>query len=197
VQILFGVASAEDPICSIARKLMVEFPASDAQLIVCGPLLGANAKVSKLVELERLAKHEVLVISDADVRVPPDCLANIVAPLREPEPAGPSDTRHPTPDTRHLSPGLVTCFYRLANITTLAMHWEGVAINADFWSQVLQAQSLKPIDFALGAVMAMRRGELQEIGGFTGQARRGSRRTLKSMRYAPRGNGRPPLVESI
>ena len=159
VQILFGVASAEDPVCSIARKLMGEFPAVEAQLIVCGPLLGANAKVSKLVELEPLAKHEVLVISDADVRVPPDFLANIVAPLREPAQA---------PDPRPPNCGLVTCFYRLANVTTSAMQWEGVAINADFWSQVLQAQSLKPIDFALGAVMAMRRKQLQEIGGFTG-----------------------------
>src|SRR5437016_10898991 len=58
VQILFGVASAADPVCQIARKLSAEFPAIDAQLIVCGPLLGANAKVSKLAELERLAKHE-------------------------------------------------------------------------------------------------------------------------------------------
>ena len=159
VQILFGVASAEDPVCQITRKLIQEFPASDAQLIICGPLLGANAKVSKLVELERLAKHDILVISDADVRVPPDFLANIAAPLRESH--APRSTLHaPTV-------GLVTCFYRLANPSTLAMQWEAVAINADFWSQVLQAGSLKPIDFALGAVMATTRKHLQEIGGFT------------------------------
>src|SRR6185436_8492557 len=58
------------------------------------------------------------------------------------------------------------CFYRLANPTTLAMHCEALAINADFWSQVLQAQSLKPLDFALGAVMATRRQQLEQIGGF-------------------------------
>ena len=72
MQILFGVADGEDPVCGIVRKLLQEFPGRDAQLVVCGPLLGANAKVSKLVELERLAKHDVLVISDADVRVPRD-----------------------------------------------------------------------------------------------------------------------------
>lgn len=48
------------------------------------------------------------------------------------------------------------------------MQWEAVAINADFWSQVLQSRSLKPIDFALGAVMAARRQHLREIGGFAG-----------------------------
>ena len=46
------------------------------------------------------------------------------------------------------------------------MQWEAIAINADFWSQVLQSQSLKPLDFALGAVMATRRKCLEEIGGF-------------------------------
>src|SRR5437667_10290840 len=98
----------------------------------------------------RLAKHDVFVISDADVLVPPDFLTNLVAPLQ----------------TAGETLGLINCFYRLANPTTLAMQWEAVAINADFWSQVLQAQSLKPIDFALGAVMVTGRKQLQEIGGF-------------------------------
>jgi len=264
MQMLFGVAAAEDPVCGIVRKLVQEFPGRDAQLVVCGPLLGANAKVSKLVELERMAKHDLLVISDADVRVPPDLLTNLVASLRAAplsEPAQPGrasgvhlDTAANLPLTPALSPsagergnlrqplaktdaegrderlasvlplprrggegrgegggrvgqpavvgtesggasvpaspgfsepaenqgsrgrspsqrtGLVCCFYRLANPTTLAMQWEAIAINADFWSQVLQSRSLQPIDFALGAVMATRRQQLQEVGGFTALA---------------------------
>ena len=148
IQILFGVASADDPVCAVVRKLLEEFPKAAAQLVVCGPSIGANAKVSKLADLGKLAKHEILVISDADVCVPPDLLSNAVTPLRE---AG---------------VGLVSCFYRLANPATLAMQWEAIAINADFWSQVLQSQSLKPLDFALGAVMVTRRKQLEEIGGF-------------------------------
>ena len=148
MQILFGVASAEDPAGEVVRKLLKEFPGRDAQLIVCSQSLGANGKISTLAQLEPLAKHEVVVVSDADVRVPPDFLANVVAPLREPD------------------VGLVNCFYRLANPTTLAMQWEAIAINADFWSQVLQSKSLKPLDFALGAVMITRRRQLEEIGGF-------------------------------
>src|ERR1035437_175104 len=81
VQTLFGVAAVDDPVCELARKLLLEFPAAEAQLVVGAPLPGLNAKVAKLAELEGLAKHELLVISDADVRVPPDFLANIVAPL--------------------------------------------------------------------------------------------------------------------
>ena len=98
--------------------------------------------------MERHAKNEVLILSDADVRVPKDLLTNLVQPLEKPE------------------VGLVNCFYQLANPSTLAMHWEAIAINADFWSQVLQSKMLKPLDFALGAVMATRRSDLKTIGGF-------------------------------
>jgi len=140
-------------------------------------LSGANAKVAKLVQLEKLAKHDLILVSDADVRVPPDFLANVVAPLGDdgragsPLPAGATqahDGAHGV--TRPTAVGLVNCFYRLANPTTLAMQWEAVAINADFWSQVLQAASLKPLDFALGAVMLTRRKLLEEIGGFSALA---------------------------
>jgi len=148
VQILFGVASPSDPVCGIIEKLTREFPNRDVQLGIFHKLSGANAKIAKLAELERLAKHDILVISDADVRVPKDFLASAVAPMSVPE------------------VGLVNCFYRLANPSTIAMQWEAIAINADFWSQVLQSQSIKPLDFALGAVMFTRRSLVKEIGGF-------------------------------
>lgn len=148
VQILFAVQDTADPVCDIVRSLQAEFPEAEVRLEVVTHLLGANAKVSKLAHLESLVAHEVVVISDADVRVPTDLLANIVAPLRDSQ------------------VGLVNCFYRLANPTTAAMHWEAVAINADFWSQVLQSRTLQPQDFALGAVMAVPTVRLNCLGGF-------------------------------
>jgi len=148
VQILFGVADEKDSVCEVVRKLIAEHPQANAQLVLCPEQLGPNAKVSTLVHLERLAQHDHVVVSDADTRVPPDFLAQVLQPLRDPQ------------------AGLVNCFYALANPTTLAMQWEAVAVNADFWSQVLQSRTLKPLDFALGAVMATRRQQLNEIGGF-------------------------------
>jgi len=147
-QILFGVADASDLVCPIVREMIQKNPDRDAQLVICSEPLGANAKVSKLAQLEPHARHDLILICDADVRVPADFLANFVAPLREPNTA------------------LVNCFYRLANPTTMAMKWEAVAINADFWSMVQQSQSLKPLDFALGAAILIRRNALAEIGGF-------------------------------
>jgi ceramide glucosyltransferase len=179
-QILFGVASAADPVVEVVRKLIREHPDRDAQLVVCGDLRGANAKASKLAELEKLAKHELLVISDADVRVAPDFVANTVALLGPGRDAScPENVQgtSPVPADPRVNPatppgdvGLVTCLYRLANPSTLAMQCEAIAVNADFWSQVLQSRSLKPLDFALGGVMITRRKRLAELGGFASLA---------------------------
>ena len=192
IQILLGVQSAADTAVPVINKLIAEFPSSDARLVLTSGELGTNGKVSNLAQLVSHAKHDVFVISDADVLAPPDFLANAVFSL---SPRGTSGERvgvrgslenqtsspRPSPPLREArekdggarggtrptnAVGLVNCFYRLANPTTLAMQWEAIAVNADFWSQVLQSKSLKPLDFALGAVMVTRRKNLDEIGGF-------------------------------
>jgi ceramide glucosyltransferase len=94
-----------------------------------------------------VAKHELLVISDADVWIEPDLLAQAVHQLGETKAA------------------LISCPYALVNAANPAMHLEAMAANADFWSQALQAQTLKPLDFALGAVMVTSRTSIRQIGG--------------------------------
>ena len=147
-QILFGVASADDPVCAVVRELLAEFSRSDAQLVLCPATLGVNGKISTLRQLEPLIRHPLVIISDADVRVPEDFLASLAPAFADP------------------AVGLVNCLYRLSNPGGLATRWEAIAINADFWSSVLQAQSLKKVDFALGAVMALRAEQLRDMGGF-------------------------------
>ena len=148
VELLFGVASPEDPVCDVVRGLIAKFPERRAELVIANPVLGANAKVSTLCYLAKKARHEVLVVSDADVFIRGDFFAELVAGLKSE------------------SVGVVNCFYIQAGAKTLPMRMEAVAGNADFWTHVLQAVTLKPMDFALGAVMAMRRRELEAVGGF-------------------------------
>lgn len=148
VQVLFGVRDPSDPVCALVRELMASRPGIQARLVICSELLGANAKVSSLAHLEKFIEGDWVVVSDADVWVPSDMLLNLSA-------------LHAQPGV-----GLVNCFYRLANPASVAMRWEAVAINADFWSQVLQSRSLQPQDFALGAVMSLRSEVLSQIGGF-------------------------------
>jgi ceramide glucosyltransferase len=148
VQLLFAVDSPADPACAVVERLQKRFPEADATLLVCSRPTGANGKVSKLVESERDARHELIVASDADVEAPADLLMQLAGQLADP------------------GVGLVNCFYRLANPATPALRWEAVAINADFWSQVLQSCALQPMNFALGAVTALRRGDLAAVGGY-------------------------------
>ena len=146
VRVLFGVASREDPVCRIVRELIREHPAARAELIFTEPVLGPNGKVSSLTHLERVARDEFLVISDADVVVEEDFLIRLMGEMLE----------------RDLQ--LINCFYALKPVNT-AMKLEALAVNADFWSQVLQGLTIRKMDFALGAVIATRASELRKIGG--------------------------------
>jgi ceramide glucosyltransferase len=152
VEFLFGVNEESDPACAIVKELIARFPQHRVHLLICGPPQGANAKVSKLARLAAVARHEFFVVSDADVKAPADLLSQLMPMLTAPQ------------------RGLVSCMYALAHPSTAAMQWEAVAVNADFWSQVLQRRDLGPLDFALGAVMAVPRKCVDEIGGFTSLA---------------------------
>ena len=154
MQFLFGVAGADDPVCPLVRELLAEFP---ARRRAAGPLparrWALNGKISTLRQLEPLIRQPLVIISDAGC-------AGARGFSGQPGPH-----LWPIPDI-----GLVNCFYRLANPGSLAMRWEAIAVNADFWTSVLQAQSLMKVDFALGAVMALRAAHLGEIGGFASLA---------------------------
>lgn len=147
IQVLFAVDSLDDPVTEIVHRLLAAHPELDATLVVCPERIGPNAKASKLATLETRARHDLWIISDADVKAPPDLLVNLVAPFENP------------------AAGLVTPFYRLAEPVTPAMHLEALAVNADFWTSVLQAVRLGPMRFALGAVMAVPRTVVRDIGG--------------------------------
>lgn len=149
IQALFGVADSDDPAGDIVRKLKAEYPNQDIELVHCPKRMGANAKVSTLVQLEPHVKHPVVIVSDADVWVPDDLLQQVVT-VMEPEKAG-----------------LACCFYQIVTGESFAGRLEAFSVNADFWSQVLQSAAIKPMHFALGAVMATSRETLSRIGGFT------------------------------
>ena len=82
-QLVFGVSDANDPSVAIVRRLQREFPQGDMQLVIDRRQHGSNRKVSNLINMMALARHGVLVLADADVRVTADYLACVVAPLAD------------------------------------------------------------------------------------------------------------------
>jgi ceramide glucosyltransferase len=115
------------------------------------PLIGPPASASSAASEWTLATARpghAVVISDADVKVPSDYLKEAMTILQRD------------------GVGLVNSFYRLANPQNRAMWIEAIAVNCDFWSQVCQSNSLRPMKFALGAAMGLRADMLRQIGGF-------------------------------
>jgi ceramide glucosyltransferase len=148
-EIIFGVSEADDPAVQTVRRLQQEFPQRTIQLIVCSQNLGANRKVSNLIQMLEVARHDRLIVDDSDIRVQTDYLRHVVAPLADP------------------AVGMVTCLYRGMPGPTLGSRLESLGISTDFAAGVLVARSLEGgVRFGLGSTLAFRRVDLQAIGGF-------------------------------
>jgi len=147
-QIVFGVRDEADPAAAVVGRLQTEFPGRDLVLVVEPSLVGANAKVSNLMHLMARARHDILVLADADIRVGTGYLRALAGPVQDE------------------GVGVVTCLYRGFPVGGI---WAGIGtlfIQDWFVPQVLLAHSLGSSDFAFGATIALRREVLVAIGGF-------------------------------
>jgi ceramide glucosyltransferase len=149
-EVIFGVSDRNDRAVRLVQQLKAEFPQSAIQLVVCSQQLGSNTKVSNLVQMLAQARYDHLIVNDSDIRVEPDYLRCVLAPLEDP------------------ATGMVTCLYRGVAVSTLGSLLEALGISTDFCPGVLVAQQLEGIEFALGSTMAFRRRDLAAIGGFEG-----------------------------
>ncbi len=145
-ELLFGVSDPSDPAIPEIDRLASEFPRIRVRLIVAARR-GPNQKVTVLADLAAAARRPVLVVNDSDIRVEPDYLRRIVAPLADP------------------AVGVVTCLYRGSG-AGLPGRFESVAIATDFIPSVLVAPLAGVSEFALGATLALRAKDLAAIGGF-------------------------------
>jgi len=152
LQIVCGVRDVEDPALEAVRRLQREFPLLDLRIVANPAQHGASAKVSNLINMMPLARHEFLVIADGDVRVPPDYLERVVAPL--------SDE----------GVGIVTCLYRGCPRPGLWSMLGSLFINEWFVPSARVAALLGSRAFAFGVTIALRRAALQRIGGFAALA---------------------------
>jgi ceramide glucosyltransferase len=147
-QVLFGVRHPADPVVPLLRELQESHDGPEIEIVFCPESLGLNPKISSLRQMEGRARYDLLVITDADVRVAPDFLSTVAAALQEP------------------GVGLVSCPYRAGAAPTLGAKLEALTIAADFIPSVATAHYVEGIRFALGAAMALSRPALQAIGGF-------------------------------
>jgi ceramide glucosyltransferase len=148
-ELIFGVSDPADPACEVVRNLQEKYPRRPIKLVVCERTLGTNIKVSNLVQMLPAASYETLLVNDSDIRVSPDYLERVVAPLTDPQ------------------IGLVTCLYRAQPADSIGSRLEALSIATDFAPGVLSARFIeKGLHFGLGSTLAFRRADLASIGGF-------------------------------
>lgn len=80
-QIVFGVSDESDPALAAVRRLQSEFPQRDLQIALDPRRNGSNRKVSNLINMMPLARHDYLILSDDDIKVKSDYLQKVVAPF--------------------------------------------------------------------------------------------------------------------
>src|SRR5580698_1196533 len=76
-ELLFGFSSLDDPAIAAVEQLKQEFPDHSIKLIECPKSLGANGKVSTLIQLVPHAHYSYLLINDSDITVSPRYLERV------------------------------------------------------------------------------------------------------------------------
>src|ERR1700728_3888840 len=151
-ELLFCARQETDEGLQLARRVGARYPHVDARFVPCGEPMPKfhNAKVYSLAKLNSVAKNDLFVTSDADVRVERNYLQRMVQTLKDPR------------------VGLASCVYlgTAHERAGFPSQLDAVGKSVEMTSGVLVADMIEGTKFALGATMAVRRKSFQDVGGF-------------------------------
>lgn len=147
LEVLLGVRSTGDAAYPLARAAARRWPGRFRVVLQRGAP-GLNPKVNQLVTLAGAASHDVLVVSDSNVRVDPGYVAEIVG-LLEDEAVG--LVTHPISGEGE------------ARVGSLMDH---LHLTGSVTPGIVAAKLLASRDIVVGKSMALRRRDLEALGGF-------------------------------
>jgi ceramide glucosyltransferase len=146
LRLVLGVQNPADPALHVAERVKQAHADRDI-VLVCDPAThGSNRKIGNLINMSGRADAEIVVISDSDVRLPPDGLSRIVGALEAP------------------GVGLVHCLYRGRPTASLWSRLAAMDVNTRFAASVVVGEALGAHP-CLGPTMALRADLLARIGG--------------------------------
>ena len=146
-EIVFAVREESDPCVPLVRRLAAEYSHIPSRLLLVGEPPYLHAKVYSLARMLAEARHDLVVMSDSDIRVGPDLLQVIAAEFADGRTA------------------LATCPYRAIAGRSFWSRFEALGMNTNFWQGVLTARLLAGMKFAVGPTIAGRRHAIEAIGG--------------------------------
>ena len=147
-QVVLSVQRLDDPAIPVMRQVEQEYGPERVTLVIGESEARVNGKIQNLELGYPHARNDILVISDSDIKLSPDYLKAIVAPLADP------------------NVGCVCTPYRAMNAQRWYEKLELLTMNADFVPNLIFTSVLGIVTFGLGASMCFRRAELEAIGGF-------------------------------
>ncbi len=146
-EVLFGIVDPQDPAVPVVKDLVAKFP-DRVRLYTGLQPLGINHKDSSLSYLLAEAKHELIVFVDSDIRVMPEYLQIVTAPLADPE------------------VGMVTCAYIGYEPKFFGAALASLGRCCDFIPGILIARAMdKGVRLAIGVTIATRKSTLADFGG--------------------------------
>lgn len=147
-EILFCARYDNDAGLQTARRVAARYPSIPAKFLTTGEPSYINAKVSSLEKMAAAATTDIFIISDSDVRVTANYIREVVAPFAD------------------AKVGAVTCLYRGVADEGPWAKLEAAGMSIEMTSGVLVANMMEGMQFTLGPTMAVRRGCVDEMGGF-------------------------------
>lgn len=151
-ELLFGINDTKDPAVNLIKKLQKRYPNVKTKLIVNSNHVGLNPKVNNLHNLYPHASHDYLLISDSNVRVPPNYLTEMMATISEP------------------GVGLVTSVFRGVGAKSFGAIFENLHLNTFIASSVITVNRLFQRPITIGKSMLFKRALIDRLAGFSSLA---------------------------
>jgi ceramide glucosyltransferase len=146
-EVVLGVRSAADPAYPLARAAVARWPERFRLALQVGEP-GLNPKVNQLVTLADAARHDLLVVSDSNVRVEPGYLREVARAFADPE------------------VGCLTHPVVGVGERRLGSLMDNLHLTASVAPGMVAAKQLVDRDIVVGKSMALRRSDLDQVGGF-------------------------------
>ena len=146
-EVVLGVRSAADPAHAVARAAVARWPQRFRLVLQVGEP-GLNPKVNQLVTLADAARHDLVVVSDSNVRVAPGYLHEVARAFEDPE------------------VGCLTHPVVGVGERRLGSLMDNLHLTASVAPGMVAAKLLVDRDLVVGKSMALRRSDLDQVGGF-------------------------------
>ncbi|MCK6438972.1 MAG: ceramide glucosyltransferase [Planctomycetes bacterium] len=147
-QLVLGSPDFADSANDVARKVAAEFPHIDAIVAPGSLALGYNPKVCSLANLYQHARHDLILVSDSNIRAPENYLANLAHHMERP------------------NAGLVTSPFRGVDAKDLGGTLEQLHLNTFVVGGMCALNEVMRYHCVIGKSMMMRRADLDAFGGF-------------------------------